>query len=46
MCCRRQPEHDGNVLAGVKAEYRHITTGEAAYGEFVTDLGLVEPCVC
>ena len=41
MCCRRQPEHEGNVLA----EYRQITTGEAECVEFVTDLGLVVPCV-
>jgi hypothetical protein len=51
MDCRRQPEpkyqKDENVLAGVTAEYRQITTREAeAYcGVFVTDLGLVVPCV-
>ena len=49
MCCRRQPEqkyrNDENVLTGVMAEYRQITTGEAECGEFVTDLGLVVPCV-
>jgi len=48
-CNRRQPEpkyrNDENVLAGVTAEYRQITTGEAECGEFVTDLGLVVPCV-
>ena len=27
------------------AEYRQITTGEGDCGEFVTDLGLVVPCV-
>ena len=46
---RRQPEpkyrNDENVLAGVTAEYRQITTGEGDCGEFVTDLGLVVPCV-
>jgi len=49
-CNRRQPEpkyrNDENVLAGVVAEYRQITTGEGGHaGEFVTDLGLVVPCV-
>ena len=48
-CYRRQPEpkyrNDENVLAGVTAEYRQITTGEGDCGEFVTDLGLVVPCV-
>jgi len=48
-CNRRQPEpkyrNDENVLAGVTAEYRQITTGEGDCGEFVTDLGLVVPCV-
>ena len=49
MCCRRQPEqkyrNDENVLTGVMAEYRQINTGEVECGEFVTDLGLVVPCV-
>ena len=42
---RRQPEakfrNDENVLGGITAEYRQITTGEEGCGEFVTDLGLV-----
>ena len=49
LCYRRQPEakfrNDENVLGGVTAEYRQITTGQAECGEFVTDLGLVVPCV-
>jgi len=48
-CNRRQPEpkykNDENVLAGIAAEYRQITTGEEFNGEFVTDSGLVVPCV-
>jgi len=48
-CNRRQPEakfrNDENVLGGITAEYRQITTGEEGCGEFVTDLGLVVPCV-
>jgi len=48
-CNRRQPEpkyrNDENVLEGVTAEYRQITTGEEGCGEFVTDLGLVVPCI-
>lgn len=48
-CNKRQPEpkyrNDENVLAGVAAEYRQITTGEAVGTEFITDLGLVVPAV-
>jgi len=48
-CNRRQPEpkyrNDENVLAGITAEYRQITTGEADIGEYLTDLGLVVPCI-
>jgi len=46
---KRQPEpkyrNDENVLTGVAAEYRQITTGEEGGGEFLTDLGLVVPAV-
>jgi len=46
---RRQPEpkyrNDQNVIEGVKAEYRQITTGEEGEAEFVTDQGLVVPAV-
>jgi len=48
-CNRRQPEpkyrNDENVLNTVAAEYRQITTGEEECGHFVTDMGLVVPCV-
>ena len=39
------PRNDENVLAGVAAEYRQITTGETGEGEFLTDQGLVVPAV-
>merc|ERR1712096_130314 len=48
-CNRRQPEpkyrNDENVLNTITAEYRQITTGEEECGHFVTDMGLVVPCV-
>jgi len=48
-CNKRQPEakykNDENVLLGVTADYRQITTGETGEGEFVTDQGLVVPAV-